>query len=495
MSKKSPLRNAVGAIVPKQPLPKDQSFAPPISRDAAPLPKGEAQAEKSTQDQNGTHPVGEFETMGEESTSDQNGTQGEKSPYPEDTNETCPTDENKSQDQKSTPDQNGTQDENGTSPSEPRLTKEERTAITLEKLRKGFTQLPNSILMDMVHGNLSKAEMKILLVIARYTVSFDGRKTAPLSKADFERYTRLQGKCILESLASLKEKNLIIKIKGDQYTSNQLGLRFDSDTSDPPPPKGPQGEEQKGTHPTGKKGTCPEDQKSTHFKESFSNIRDSLSFEFIFPSDLEERWKEFEKKGSSPKAGKERAIFLKEYSSLTETDPTLGKQFFDNCGKVISFLEEHGNGKPGEEGKVRFPMIWIQGHWGSNFAYYQKALAEQQKAKEAQAKREAQEAERKTKEQEEEKARFREEAEKQERQAKIEADTKRFLSVYRSEAEVNAFIEKAIQLSGCEFTRNSWRNQGWDSPVVRCCVLSHFLKTEVGATTVSHSGSTSEATA
>jgi hypothetical protein len=63
-----------------------------------------------------------------------------------------------------------------------------------------------------VYASKNHDDGKPLTLKKRFTVSFNERKTAPLSKAAIERYTKLQGKTILESLASLEKKKLIVKI-------------------------------------------------------------------------------------------------------------------------------------------------------------------------------------------------------------------------------------------------------------------------------------------
>lgn len=90
-------------------------------------------------------------------------------------------------------------------------------------LRKGFTKLPNDLLFKIVEGDLSKAEIKLLLLILRFTVSF-GQDTVPMSKSVIEKYTGLQGKSILDALFALENKKLILKIKGDPHKPNRLGL-------------------------------------------------------------------------------------------------------------------------------------------------------------------------------------------------------------------------------------------------------------------------------
>jgi phage replication O-like protein O len=97
---------------------------------------------------------------------------------------------------------------------------EARASVGLEK---GYTRLPNSILMKMANGDLTRGEIKILLLIARFTISFQ-KKTAPLSKTVLERQSGLRGAGVLEALSGLVEKNLIVKEQGDQHRPNSFGL-------------------------------------------------------------------------------------------------------------------------------------------------------------------------------------------------------------------------------------------------------------------------------
>jgi hypothetical protein len=97
-----------------------------------------------------------------------------------------------------------------------------------EGLEKGYTRLPNTVLMKMANGDLTRGEMKILLLIARFTISFQ-RKLAPLSKAVLERQSGLRGPGVLEALSGLVSKQLIIKEQGDQHKPNMLGLVLPAD--------------------------------------------------------------------------------------------------------------------------------------------------------------------------------------------------------------------------------------------------------------------------
>ena len=97
-----------------------------------------------------------------------------------------------------------------------------------EGLEKGYTRLPNTVLMKMASGDLTRGEMKILLLIARFTISFQ-RKLAPLSKAVLERQSGLRGPGVLEALSGLVSKQLIVKEQGDQHKPNMLGLVLPAD--------------------------------------------------------------------------------------------------------------------------------------------------------------------------------------------------------------------------------------------------------------------------
>ncbi len=197
----------------------------------------------------------------------------------------------------------------------------------VEKLKAGYTRLPNHILMEMVHGSLSKAEIEILLLIARFTISFKDLETnkerllVPLSKQTIAKYTGIQGKTVLEALQKLQDRGLVRKIQGNHETNNQFGLvypegLFDNPHSDgskwktqlpqvpeaqsvPSPsmsskptmftaaltqPTSVQAEEKppvgtkntlevgtKSIPPSDGKSTSPQDQKSTHYKQYEAN--------------------------------------------------------------------------------------------------------------------------------------------------------------------------------------------------------------------------------
>ena len=110
-------------------------------------------------------------------------------------------------------------------------------AQTASKLHHGYTRVPNSFLMRMAAGDLVRSEMQILLLIARFTISFQ-RRHAPLSKAVLERQSGLRGPAVLQAVSDLLAKGLIEKIPGDQHRPNQLGLAFTDEWDFFPKPRG-----------------------------------------------------------------------------------------------------------------------------------------------------------------------------------------------------------------------------------------------------------------
>lgn len=103
---------------------------------------------------------------------------------------------------------------------------------TNDKIRNGFTRIPNDLLLDIVEGKFSKSEVQVLLTIARYTISFN-KKVAPISRRFLEAKTNLQGRSIIEALKKLEQKGCLIKIKGGVMSPNQLGLNVDLDAFKP----------------------------------------------------------------------------------------------------------------------------------------------------------------------------------------------------------------------------------------------------------------------
>lgn len=139
---------------------------------------------------------------------------------------------NESMDLDQSLDVNTSQDENSTQvvfrSTQPRKATEQDRAVTETKsvqsrLSTGYTRIPNALLMSMASGNLSRNEMKLLLLIARMTISFN-RPMASLSKGVLERMSHIQGRAVLEALQTLEAKGHIKKVAGDHNSPNRLGL-------------------------------------------------------------------------------------------------------------------------------------------------------------------------------------------------------------------------------------------------------------------------------
>jgi hypothetical protein len=146
MSKNSPLNQIISNIQSNKPrvLAKTQTFLPPTTNLAHQTPE----VPISPLDQKVTYPSGEKSTQDSQITGDKINAQ----------------DQNHSEDRKQSTDTNQPVVDPETLGTKVRLTREGKTAATLEKLKKGYTRVPNSILMEIIYGGLSKAEIKILLL-------------------------------------------------------------------------------------------------------------------------------------------------------------------------------------------------------------------------------------------------------------------------------------------------------------------------------------------
>lgn len=128
---------------------------------------------------------------------------------------------------------NQAQVDNQQSSSHVRRVTEQDSSVALEErastgLERGYTRIPNCMLMQLVNGDFTRNEIKIALIIARFTISFR-RELAPLSKKVLERQSGLRGAAILEAVSGLVAKGLVQKQKGDQYRPNMLGLVLPKD--------------------------------------------------------------------------------------------------------------------------------------------------------------------------------------------------------------------------------------------------------------------------
>ena len=128
--------------------------------------------------------------------------------------------------------------------------------------------------MLIVSGNLSKLEIKILLLIARLTISFD-KANVSLSKGAIAQNTHGSGSNILNCLKLLEEKQLLQKSAGNsKFEANKWQLRFDlsfikGDRSPPGQPSTPGAK----TTPTDWQNSNPKRQGQIvpYYKQDFEN--------------------------------------------------------------------------------------------------------------------------------------------------------------------------------------------------------------------------------
>lgn len=104
-------------------------------------------------------------------------------------------------------------------------------------LVRGYTRLPNSLLMRLTGGDCSKHEAQVLLLVARLTISFR-REMAPISKSLIEKYTGIRGSAVLQTLARLEGAGLIRRIPGNERRPSQIGLVLEPDWDRPKPEGG-----------------------------------------------------------------------------------------------------------------------------------------------------------------------------------------------------------------------------------------------------------------
>ena len=147
-------------------------------------------------------------------------------------------------------------------------------AAVRERLSTGYTRMPNAILMRMIAGDLSRNEIKIVMLIARMTISFN-RALAPMSKNVIERMTGIQGRAVLEALQTLEEAGLVRKVAGNPKTPNRLGLIFEDPfngtkekkpEADRTPDENPS-QDQKSTHTWGENSSLGWDENSPNKKD------------------------------------------------------------------------------------------------------------------------------------------------------------------------------------------------------------------------------------
>ena len=242
----------------------------------------------------------------------------------------------------------------------------------VEKLKPGFTRLPNALLMQMVHGNLSRAETKLLLLIARLTISFTDAKTGKereycsLSKNVIAAYVGIHSRNVTKLILSLEEKGLIRKIQGNVAEKNQLGLVYEDKLFDvpitplPAPPSKnaalasgdhpPIGEKSTSNAPKDHQGWEPKchyplEAKDHHYKQyRNNNLNNTLSQSDPIPKIIQDYFKE-------PAPERKQRREWEHFQSLRNrfTLREIETAFFYLC--------QHGELKTGE--KAHSPMAYL----------------------------------------------------------------------------------------------------------------------------------------
>ena len=254
---------------------------------------------------------------------------------------------------------------------------EQDSSVVLEAraadgLERGYTRLPNSVLMQLASGDFTRNEIKLALLIARFTISFQ-RKLAPLSKMVLERRSGLRGAAVLEALSGLVTKGLIEKQQGDQHRPNMLGLVLPADWDTLTKPKReteatPVGNQTQVANPTQVEKVTPVSNPApapvgkatpagvgnpTYFKDIIKYKNNSLS---ALPAALQKYFDEL-------KPAKKREGEWQAFESLQGDYPV------DDISECLVLLQERGIKRRGPNGEETQPCH-------SPMAYLSKAMGE-----------------------------------------------------------------------------------------------------------------------
>jgi hypothetical protein len=334
----------------------------------------------------------------------------------------------------------------------------------------------------------------IMTVYDRTIASVNAAMFAPISADDFRNETKMDEANIRCALKGLHEKTVLLKIKTGAINFWALNPHYFSlkEKGSLPPGKLPGGKLPARNAPGVKQGNLPgaeggqttrgQTSQTSGIHEGISTAKNLLKeskkesslSSSDYPDDMRARWSRFQNAGYENKIKPEREIF-------EELFVRYGNEFFENCGRVVTYLEEKGTGKEGAAGRIHSPMIWIKDHWESNLASYRERKSKDAALEEAHAKKLELEAKTKVAQLETERTVEEELHADDAWNGKMDEAAERLLSILPGEGEFNAFVEEAVELSGYAHTRGLWKKSGWRQPLVRICVLEHFLKVEAGA--------------
>ncbi len=364
-----------------------------------------------------------------------------------------------------------------------------------EILSEGWGKLAHSVARQLkapTRYGLKLVDVAVIVTVYDKTIAqVSPRMYAAISNQDFENETGMDSSNLRASLRTLVTRGVLTKIT--HKTLNLWGLNhlyFDplrwgqspqGKRTQGEPPQGDLRQTSWGNSPQVNLGqTTPLDGASSDCNYSVKvapknllkeSKKESLSCESVFPKDMKKRWSGFGTEGKFGNVTKEKEIF-------DELFVAYGNPFFQNCGKVIQFLESHGNGKAGDAGKVHSPMVYIRSHWEHNLNRYQAWVTRQQELQAVIAHKAHLEAQKRDQQDRQAITEAQDEAEAAREEAAKQSALQSLLAKFPTAKGFNEFVTETIQRMGCEFTRNSWRTRGWESPLVRERVLSFVAQHE-----------------
>ena len=203
------------------------------------------------------------------------------------------------------------------------------------------------------------------------------------------------------------------------------------------------------------------------------SVEESFLIEGKFPKDMVSRWNRLQHIGAFGQLEREKRIFEK---MLTEH----GKKFFDLCGSVVEFVEQKGTSKEGNYSPIHCPMSWIQGHWERNLSLYQTWKFDRENRDQMEAQRLNQKAKQDAERAERERCEARQMKESEDGARVVNEGAVRLLDAYSAEEDVTAFSREAVALENSDFLLSWLEKYGWNHPMIRECVVRHFLKVEAG---------------
>jgi hypothetical protein len=364
-----------------------------------------------------------------------------------------------------------------------------------DHLSNGWGRLPHGITRKLKcpsQSGLRLVEIAVIMTVFDSTIArVNPTLFAAITGAEFEEQTGVDLRDIRRTLSILVSKGALLKLPAEGIIFWGLNPHFftakEQESSEAKPPMGdsPMGNtprDKRGKSPTVNGGKLTPGGSSLNTQNhagitlaknlNQESLKESLLSGENFPADMLFRWAEMKRRGQESKSLKEIEIFEVLHSSHKQS-------FFENCGRVVAYLEKCGSIKNGKTQIIHSPMVWLQGHWDMNLARFAEWNARQKSLEEKSAvslSRGAKEAVAEENQREEEKLNA-------EFKAKWDSVADRFLSTYPDVDAINLFVQEAIECSGNGVVSSYCKCWGWKNAIVRQTVLEHFLKVESGERT------------